>query len=137
MEYKTISKNPIITSCSILTILKNVLLSYALTLFMFLIFAFVITYTDISHNSVSVITVIITILSIMIAGILNGRKSTEKGWLTGCVTGLLYMGILYILGSIIYKNPGIHANGIAMIITGIISGALGSIIGINNKKKTR
>lgn len=137
MEYKTISKIPVLSSISIITILKNILISYGISLILFMIFAFLITYTDMSYSVISPASVAITLISILIASILSGRKSSEKGWLTGCITGFIYMFVLYIIGSIIYKNPGISSNGIIMIIAGILSGAFGSIIGINNKKKYR
>lgn len=135
MEYKTISQNSGFLTCSIKTVFKNVIIGYGISLILFFIFAFVITYTSVPYSIVSPISVIITTIGIITAGILGGKKSSEKGWLTGCITGFIYMLILYIFGSIVYKNPGISSNGIMMIIIGIISGALGSIIGINNKRK--
>lgn len=137
MEYKTINQNSFLISCPITVVFKNVLISYAISLILFLIFAFIITYTDISYNIISPVSVAITLTGILVASILSGRKSSEKGWLTGCITGLIYMTILYAVGSIVFKNPGISSNGIIMIIAGILSGALGSIIGINNKNKYR
>jgi len=135
MEYKTLSQNTGFLTCPIKTIFKNILISYAITFILLLIFAFVITYTSVPYSIVSPISIVITVVSILTAGILNGKNSSEKGWLTGCITGLIYMLILYIAGSIVFKNPGITTNGVIMIIIGIISGAAGSIIGINNKKK--
>ena len=135
MEYKTINKPNFFLSCSFKTIVKNVFISYGISLILFFIFAFLITYTNISYKIVSTVSVIITLLSIMTASILSGKKSSEKGWLTGCITGFIYMIILYLIGSVIYRNPGISSNGIIMIIVGIMAGAIGSIIGINNKKK--
>lgn len=135
MEYKTIAKNSIFVTCPITTILKNILISYGISLALFLIFAFVITYTDVSYSIISPVSVAITLISILIAAVISGKKSSEKGWLTGCITGFLYMLILYIVGSIIFRNPGISSNGVIMIIAGVLAGALGSIIGINNKKR--
>ncbi len=135
MEYKTINQSSFFLTCPIKTILKNILVSYGISLVLFFIFALVITYTDLSHSLVSVFSVAITLISIMIASILSGKKSSEKGWLTGCATGFIYMAVLYLLGSIVYKNPGLSSNGILMVIVGIMAGAIGSIIGINNKKK--
>ena len=135
MEYKTINKTSFFVTCPITVILKNILISYAISLILFLLFAFILTYTDVEYSIITPISVAITLISIMIASIMNGKKSTEKGWLTGCITGFLYMLILYITGSIVFKNPIISGNGIIMVIAGILSGALGSIIGINNKKR--
>ncbi len=134
MEYKKLNNASIISTCSITTIFKNILISYAITLLLFLIFAFVITFTSMSVNTISAISVTIIIISILTAGILNGKKTNEKGWLTGCITGFIYMLFLYIIGGIIYKNFYISTNGIIMCILGIFTGTLGSIIGINNKR---
>lgn len=135
MEYKTLSKNTFFLTCPISSVLKNILVSYAISLILFLLFAFILTYTDVEYSIITPVSVAITLISIMIASFMGGKKSSEKGWLTGCITGFLYMLILYITGSIVFKNPTISGNGIIMIIVGILSGALGSIIGINNKKK--
>ncbi len=137
MEYKTISKPTFFSTCSFTTILKNVLISYTISIILFLIFAFIITYTNVEYYIISPISIAVTLLSILLASFLSGRKSSEKGWLTGCITGFLYMLILFIIGSIVYKSPALSSNGIIMIISGIFSGAIGSIIGINNKKKRR
>ncbi len=134
MEYKTISKNSFFVTCPITSILKSILLSYVLSIILFLIFAFLITYTSVPYSIITPASIIITLLSILTASIINGKKSSEKGWLTGCITGFLYMLILYIIGSIIFKTPAISSNGIIMLIVGVVSGAIGSIIGINNKK---
>ena len=133
MEIKSVKKSFIMSTCSFTTIIKNICISYISTLILFLLLAFVITYTDLSINIVSELTIIITIVSIIFAGILNGKKSSEKGWLTGIITGFLYMMLLYITGCIMYGNFSISSNGIIMIISGILAGAIGSIIGINNK----
>lgn len=135
MEYKTINKTSFFVTCPITVILKNILISYAISFILFLLFAFIITYTDVAYSIINPASVVITLISIMTASIMSGKKSSEKGWLTGCITGFMYMFILYIAGCIIFKNPGISGNGVIMIIAGIFSGALGSIIGINNKKK--
>lgn len=139
MECKIVSKHRIFISCPIASVLKSIIFSYLLSMILFLIFSFVITYTSVSYSIITPVSVVITLFSILVASISNGRKSSEKGWLTGCITGFSYMFILYIVGCIIFKSPFISSSGIILIIAGTISGIAGSIIGINNKKthKTR
>lgn len=136
MEYKTLPKNSILT-CPLKTVIKSVILSYVISIILFLLLSFVITYTKIPYSVITPSSIIITLLSILTAGIINGKKSNEKGWLTGCITGFVYMFILYIAGSLIFKTPNISPYGIIMIIIGMLSGITGSIIGINNKKNYR
>lgn len=135
MEYKSIPADKNGYGFRLTNIAKNIVIIIAITFLLFVIFAFVITYTNIPTEAVSPVIFGITIISIIAASIINGKKADEKGWLTGGISGLVYMIILYILGSIIYRNFSINTNSIAMIISGIFAGMLGGIIGINNRKK--
>lgn len=132
MEYKTIPQNSMLT-IPIKLIIKNIILSYLISVILFLILSFIITYTNVPYSIITPANIIITLLSILIVGISNGKKSNEKGWLTGCITGFLYMFILYMAGCLIFKNFSISSNGIIMICLGMLTGITGSIIGINNK----
>ena len=134
MEYKKISENSFFITCPITSIIKSILFSYMLSAILFLIFSFLITYTSVPYSVITPASFLITLLSILTASIVNGRKSSERGWLTGSLTGFIYMLILYIIGSIVFKSPDISSNGLIMIVLGIIFGTVGSIIGINNKK---
>ena len=137
MDYKTVTADRSTFGYKILGILKNVALSYIITVILLLVFAFLLTYTDISADIVSPTVFLITVLSIMLSGILNGRNTSEKGWLSGILSGLLYMIILYVLGIIIFSDISLNTNGILMLICGMLFGAIGGIIGINNKRKVR
>ena len=135
MEYKSIPADKNGYGFKLTNIAKNIVIIIAITFLLFVIFAFVITYTNIPTEAVSPIIFGITLISIITASIINGKKASEKGWLTGGASGMIYMLILYILGSIVYRNFSINTNAIAMIISGIFAGMLGGIIGINNRKK--
>lgn len=135
MNYQTVSSDKSGLGYKMLGILKNIFISYAITFIMLLIFAFVITYADVSGSVVSPVVVVITLISIILAGALNGRKATEKGWLTGSVSGLLYMLILYFFGNILFHDFSINSHAVMMITAGVLSGILGGIIGINNRPK--
>ena len=50
--------------------------------------------------------------------------------------GLIYIFILYLLSSIIFKNFNVDRYVITMGIIGILTGAIGGILGINFKKGT-
>ena len=54
-----------------------------------------------------------------------------------CILFTVFVFILYIAGSLIFKTPNISSYGVIMIIIGMLSGITGSIIGINNKKNYR
>ncbi len=137
MEYKIVSNDRFDLKSIIIGTTKTVLISFLITILLILLLSFLITYTDISSSVAKPYTIIVTILSIIFASILNGKKTSEKGWLNGTISGLIYMLILYITGSFTFMNFSINSNSITMFIVGLLSGALGGIIGINNKGKTK
>lgn len=55
--------------------------------------------------------------------------------LNGALTGFTYMLILYLASSIIFNDFTLTQRSIIMIITGILAGSIGGIIGINRKAK--
>lgn len=122
---------------NIITIIKGIVFSYIITIPLFLIFAFILTYSNYPEKYVSPVVVIVTIASILLAGAFATRRMKSKGWLNGGVVGFIYMFILYLLSSVIFKNFSIDKHIISMGIIGILSGSIGGIIGINLKHKTK
>ena len=116
-------------------IIINILLCFVFTLFWLVIFAVIITYTNFPDRLISPVVVILTVISIMLAAFLTARRRSTGGWHTGALTGILYMMILYCIGSIIYNNVAFGANTFAMFLLGILSGMFGGILGVNLKKK--
>jgi putative membrane protein (TIGR04086 family) len=115
-------------------IAKGILVSYIATIPLFLVFALVLSYTDFPEKYVSPVVVIVSAISIMIAGSTATRKIKNKGWLNGSVVGFIYVLILYILSSFVYNNFTIDRHVLLMTILGIILGSIGGIIGINLKR---
>lgn len=115
-------------------IAKYVLISYVITFLCLLVFAFIISYTDFSQEHIPLVVLLLTIFSVMLAGICSGRRGKNKGWASGAAAGLLYMLTLYILGCIVFKSVHIHAGTFAMLATGVFSGTFGGIVGVNLKK---
>lgn len=118
-------------------IFKGILVSYMITFPIFAVFAYALTYTSFPEKFVSPLVVFGTILSIMTAGAVATRKMKSKGWLNGGVVGLIYMLILYLFSSIVFKNFSIDRYVAVLMIIGLLTGCIGGIIGINFKTKSR
>ena len=54
--------------------------------------------------------------------------------LKGLAVGGIYIGIIYIVSSIMSMKFALNINSIIMIFTSLVAGATGGIIGINVKK---
>jgi len=124
------------------TITKALLLSYIITIPTFMIFALILSYTTFPEKFMSTAVIITTLISLLVAGSYTTRGLKSKGWLNGAVSGFLYMVVLYLISSILFKNFAIDKYVVTMLLIGILTGAIGGIVGINikstpSKKKTK
>lgn len=116
------------------TIIKSVLISYGLSIVLLAIFAIILTYTSFPESSIPTVVLVVSILSILYAGKLSAKKAKSRGWLAGSITGLLYMVILYLISLTFTQRAVFDSYVILIFILGLITGAVGGIIGINLKK---
>lgn len=113
------------------SILKGIGIAYLITLPLFLIFALVLCATSFPEKFITPAVVITTIISLLAAGSVATRNLKSRGWLNGAIVGFLYMLILYIIGSIVCKNFRLTGYVWTMLLIGILTGAIGGILGIN------
>lgn len=112
-------------------ILKGSLISAIITLIALVIFASLLTYTSISESTIPTVTIIITVISILIGSSLAMSTVKKNGIINGILVGLIYIGFIYILSSIIEGNFALNLKSIIMAVGAIIAGAVGGIIGVN------
>lgn len=122
---------------TVMSVVKGIAVSYAVTVPTFVVFAMILANTDFPEKYLSPVVVITTIISLLLAGSTCTRGLRNKGWLNGSIVGFIYMLILYILSSIIFGNFTIDKYVITMSIIGILTGAIGGIVGINLKSGGR
>ncbi len=114
-------------------VMKGIIISYLATIPIFVIFAFVLSNTLIPDKLISPAVLITTIISVLIAGIIAGRNLRSRGLINGIAVGILYMVILYLISSIVYRDFSINSYTLAMLVIGAVSGGIGGIIGVNIK----
>lgn len=118
---------------NILKNIKSSIIAIIISLMFMTVYAVLLSTTDISENSMGTVLIVISGISILIASSLNTRKLKKKGMLNGGIIGLIYMIFLYILSSIILMNFKLNSNTIIMFATGVLTGMIGGVIGINVK----
>lgn len=119
---------------AIISIFRGILLSYFITIPMFIVFAFILTYADFPEGLVSPAVILITIISAAYAGYSSAKDLKKMGWLNGGAAGLIYMIILYLTSSIMSGKYNLDLQALMTVLIGVLSGAVGGITGINVKK---
>jgi len=75
----------------------GVLIAYAISAIVFLGYAMLITYTNVSEQSLPTVITITTVLSVLVAGFDASRGAAKRGWAWGMAAGGLYVLILAII----------------------------------------
>jgi len=114
-------------------IIKGSLISIAITVVLLFILSLLLTYTSLSENSIPIIILVITGVSILIGSQLSTLHIKKNGILNGMSIGLIYIVALYLISSIIGGNFSVNIYSVMMIVISILAGALGGIIGVNMK----
>ena len=114
-------------------IFKGIGIAMLFTIICLFIFSIILTYTNVSENTIVPVIVIITAISILIGSSIGNNKIRKNGIINGGVIGGGYILILYLVSSLLNVKFGLNIQSIIMIVVGIIFGMLGGIIGVNKK----
>ncbi len=117
----------------LVNILSGILFSFGITMILFLIFGIVLSYTSISEDTINPVIIVITGISILIGASVSCIKLEKNGLITGGIIGIIYIGILYVISSMLNNNFGLNTYSIVMIIASCITGMIGGVIGVNLK----
>lgn len=113
--------------------LKGSVFSMLVTVVLLIIFATLLTYTNINENTMPTVIIIVTALSILIGSEISTSKIKKNGIINGILVGIIYILMLYLISSIVTKNFSLNNYSIIMMATSIILGGIGGIIGVNRK----
>lgn len=117
----------------IISIIKGTAISFLATIIALTVFAVLLTYTNLSENTIKPVIITVTGISILLGSSIGTRKLRKSGLVTGGIIGALYILIIYFISSIINSNFALSWVSAIMIGVGLIGGVLGGIIGVNVK----
>ncbi|MBR3002084.1 MAG: TIGR04086 family membrane protein [Clostridia bacterium] len=117
----------------IINIAKGVGISFISTVVLLLIFAAILTYTNVQESTINPVIIVITAVSILIGSSIGNFKIRKNGLLNGAIIGGTYMLIIYLISSILNWQFGLNMQSIIFILVGVIFGIFGGIIGVNKK----
>lgn len=113
--------------------LKGVGIAFIVTLILLIIFAGLLTYTDISEQVINPVIMVITGISILIGSSIGNSKIKKNGLLNGALVGICYCLIIYLISSLLNWKFILNFQSIIMIGIGMFFGIIGGIIGVNRK----
>lgn len=119
------------TDRNIVRVVKGSIFAILITAIFLLIYAILLTSTNISENTMTAVVITVSGVSILIGSSISSFKIKKQGIINGALVGLIYITALYLLSSIIFVGFEINLSSIIMIIVSIITGMIGGIIGVN------
>ena len=117
---------------NLIQILKGIGISFVSTIIFLVIFAIILTYTQVAENTINPVIILITALSILIGSSIANIKLKKNGLINGAIIGGIYMLIIYLISSILNWKFGLNLQILRMIVVGVIFEILGGILGVNN-----
>ena len=114
-------------------VIKGSAFSIIITLIGLLIYSIILSYTSVSESTIPTIVIIIKAISVLIGSTISTSNIKKNGIINGMFVGVIYIAIIYLLSSIVTGNFLLNITSIIMIITSVLTGALGGIIGVNKK----
>ncbi len=120
-------------SKNILRIVNGSITAIILTLILLLVFAMILTYTDIKENTINPVIIVITGISILVGSSVSTLKIKKNGLINGFLVGLIYIITIYLISSITRTGFKLNLYSIIMILVSTIMGMIGGIIGVNLK----
>ncbi len=131
------SKTAVNEKMSLTAVLKGILAAYVITIPAFMLFALILANVDFPQKLITPSVVVTTVISVLAAGSVSTKGLKSRGWINGSIVGFIYMLVLYLFSSLIYRNFAIDRYVITMAVIGILTGAIGGIIGINLKQGSK
>lgn len=116
---------------NLINILKGSAISIILTLVLLFVFSLILTYTNIQESMMAPVVIIITAISILVGSSISSLKIRKKGIINGALVGLIYILTIYLISSITGTGFLLNITSIIMIVSSVIAGIIGGIIGVN------
>ncbi len=131
VKMENIKSNRVNMNFDINNILLGSCLSIITSLILLFLFSIILVNTNISENTIKPVVIILTAISILIGSSVSTIKIKKNGILNGGIIGVIYILFIYFLSSIFISGFGISVDSLIFIISSILTGMLGGIIGVN------
>ena len=121
------------TGGTALCLLRGMGIAFAITCIIFIGFGMILTYTAASEESLPLVSLICTALSVAAAGYDWAACKRKRGLLWGALAGLVYTALLYVITSLAADSFVLHASGLMTLAVALAAGVIGGILGVNRR----
>jgi len=122
---------------NILHLMKWILVAYVITIVAFMLFAFILTYTDFPDNYMSTAVMVSVLMSICVSGWMSSKNIKRNGWLNGSLMGFVYILTIYLVRCFVFHDSSIGLKTLGWTLLAMVVGALSGIIGINVRSASK
>ena len=116
---------------NLMNIFKGVIISFGITFVLLFLFAVLLTYSNIGEETIPVVIIVMTVISILVGSSLSTRKIRRNGLINGGIIGLVYIVTIYLISSFVTTGFSMNVYSIVMMILSIMAGLIGGIVGVN------
>ncbi len=117
--------------------LKNTLFCFLATGILLLAGAILATYLSMSDQMNALLVMVVTAICVFLGGFRAARHAGRQGLLQGAISGFLYMLILSLAGMLSLGEWAVSGGSMVSLLLGILCGAIGGMLGVNQKQKRR
>ena len=132
-EKKTKKKKETAQKSRSLCFVRGMAVAFAITCIIFIGYGILLTYTDLSEETLPLVSMVCTAISAAAAGYDWAACMKEKGLLWGGAAGGVYTVLLYLLTSISSGNFMLAFSGLMTLAVALAGGAAGGILAVNRK----
>lgn len=114
-------------------LLAGLLTVWLLVIFGSLITALVLNVTQVQEQYFNYFSYTINILALLIGGWMAGRRSGQRGWYYGALTGLLYAILVFFIGLLAFDTV-LNWQSVILFGGAIVIAAVGGMLGVNMRE---
>ncbi len=115
-------------------IAKTVVAAFLITIILMGGLALLICYTPISEEAITPSVYVLNYFSVFMAGLLSAARSKRRGFITGGLSGALYMLLVYLLGYALFGGIEFTRTVFMNIVYCLALGIAGGVVGINIRR---
>lgn len=134
-EKKSPKRNPVSERPMLVCMVKSQAIAYALTCIVFIVYAMLLTYANVSENQIPLVAMVCTAVCCAVAGFDCAKSAKSRGLFWGMGAGAVYVILLFLISIVSMDQFVISPAKFTSVLVGICGGGVGGILGINGAKR--